>query len=799
MATLSGCPRPEELERFLLGYGDASSVESIEGHFASCAHCTELAGGFASDDEFDRAIRTAGQADETAELENLNSLVRVLQRAVAESRLQATIGFEGTLEKPIEPQATRTEKEAEVSAIGRYEIRGQLGAGGMGVVYRAHDPALDREVALKVVRRQLIASTDAVENFLAEARAVAAVEHDNIVAIHGVEVHDGVPCIVMPMLMGQSLAGFLEKNPPPVPLDRLMRLAVETLSGLSAAHSRGFVHRDIKPGNLWLEGAGDGKFGRVKILDFGLATSVGSDRVRFGGTPGFMPPEQIRNEVLDGRADLFSVGCVLYIAATGQSPFAGGNVSAVLVRTISHEVPPLGTVNPKLPARFASLVDRMLTKYPEGRPESADAALAELAEIEAEAEVRRRKLSRRRWLAGVGAATVAGGLGAWAFARPAAEAPPVAVEIEHDPDVTAAIASRDGQERVLRFPADNALSLVPGEYMLRLPNEVTGRKLEPSSFVVLPGEPRTLKISLVGEVAKSSAHDGPVTGVAAFAEKGELAVLSASLDRTLSAWTPGAKREPTLARASSPVRAFSASGDGRVLVTAGWNKQPPLELGVQRWNGRTLAVDGPPLDGHSRAISALAVSADGKQVLSASAGEVWLRSVPGQRREELVGHGEAKVVSAAFDATGKRALTGDDAGYLILWDTATARVLRKVVAQSVGDAGAVRAVAFAPKGFLSAGDDGIVRIWDPATFESRELSKRSKSVGCLAVTADGNRFLCGDAEGNAVLGSTVDGAILAILAGHRGPVNAIAFAPDGRNAVSGGADRTVRIWRLPLP
>ncbi len=371
-----------------------------------------------------------------------------------------------------------------MKAIGRYEIRGVLGAGGMGVVYEAYDPALERAIALKVVRRQLLASPEAVEQFLAEARAVAAVEHDNIVAIHGVEVHDDVPCIIMPMLKGQSLAGYLEKNPPPMPIDRLMRLAVETLSGLSVAHARGFIHRDIKPGNLWLEGASEGKFGRVKILDFGLAMAVGSARVRFGGTPGFMPPEQIRNEAIDGRADLFSVGCVLYIAATGRTPFEGGNATATLVRTISRDVPPLRSVNPAVPPRFAALVDRLLAKHPEGRPESADAVLAELAEIEAEADVRRRKLSRRRWLAGVAGATVAGGLGVWAFARrevTALELPPVAVEIEHDPDLIAAIASRDGREQVIRFPGDRAMSLAPGEYTIRLPSEVAGRKLEPST------------------------------------------------------------------------------------------------------------------------------------------------------------------------------------------------------------------------------------------------------------------------------------------------------------------------------
>ncbi len=793
MATLRPCPDRRDLEQFLLGHGDPASATGLEDHLSTCPTCATAAGQLSAEDELVSSVRKAVSTHATPEPKSVESLVSAFRLAARESDGR-TISYSGA-----NPPSDAPTAEQVPTAIGGYEVRGVLGRGGMGVVFHAFDRLLRREVAIKVVKREWRRSKDAVERFLAEARAVAAVEHDNIVVVHAVEMHDGHPCLVMPLLKGEPLSARLgTDNGPPLSVEHLTSLARDVLGGLVAAHAIGLIHRDIKPGNLWVESSRG--FGRVKILDFGLAVAAEQEGIGMGGTPGFMPPEQIHGGAIDPRADLFAVGCVLYRAATGRQAFDGKSSTDRLVRTITRDPQPVRELNPAIPPRLAAFIERLLAKEPADRVASATAALDELTAIEAEVSTRRRRTTRRAWLAGVAFAATAGGLAAW-FLN--ADPPPVAVEITHDPDITKLILSRDGREQVVELPKGAKLSLVPGEYTVKLPADVPGRRLEPASFTILPDTPAKVTVSLPGEVAVSKAHDGAVTGVAAFAGKGKgaVVVVSASLDRTLNSWTVGSADEPTVARLSSPARAFAATPDGKVIITAGGNKQPPTELGVQVWDGPSLTDNGPPLDGHTRMVNVAAVAADGSRIVTASASEVWLRSPRQSRREELIGHGEAKVTAAAVDATGKFALTGDDAGNMILWDAATASLRKKVLAQGVGAVGAVRAVGFTTGGIVSTGDDGVIRVWDATTFKARELTPKgeAKPQLCLAVSADGKRLVCGGADGVVSVWSVTEGRVLTTFTGHQGAVNAVAFTPDGTGAVSGGADRTVRVWRLPLP
>lgn len=794
MATLRPCPDRRDLEQFLLGHGDAASATELEEHLSTCPSCATAAGQVSAEDALVSSVKRAAETHATPEPKSVESLVSAFRVAARESA-ERTLSYSG-----VNPPADAPSAEAMPAAIGGYAVRGLLGRGGMGVVYHAFDRLLRREVAIKVVKREWRRSEDAVGRFLAEARAVAAVEHDNIVIVHAVEMLDAHPYLVMPLLRGEPLSARLgDGDGPPLPTPHLFRLAADVLNGLSAAHAAGLIHRDIKPGNLWVE-AGEGGFGRVKILDFGLAVATAREGIGMGGTPGFMPPEQIHGGAIDPRADLFALGCVLYRAATGRLAFDGNTATDRLVRTITRDPVPVRLLNPTIPPRLADLIGRLMAKEPANRLPSAAAALGEMFAIRAEAEARRRRMTRRAWLAGVAFAGTAGGLAAWFMT---ADPQPVAVEITHDPDVTTLILSRDGREQVVGLPEGARLKLVPGEYTAKLPAEVPGRRLEPTSFNILPGKPARVTLSLPGAVAVSKAHDAAVTGVAAYPGKGKgtVVVVSASLDRTLNSWAVGSDGEPTMARLSSPARAFAATPDGKLVVTAGGNKQLPAEFGVQVWDGRTLTDAGPPLDGHTRLVTVAAVAADGSRVVTASAAEVWLRSPQQSRREELIGHGDAKVTAAAVDSAGKFALTGDDAGAIILWDAASAKLLKKVVAQGVGEVGAVRGVGFTTDGFVSTGDDGVIRVWNSTTFKARELAAKgaAKPLLCLALSADGKRLLSGGADGVVTLWSVVEGQVLSSLTGHQGEVNAVAFTPDGAGAVSGGADRTVRVWRLPLP
>jgi len=275
------------------------------------------------------------------------------------------------------------QKPDELGRLGSYRVLGVLGAGGMGVVFRAEDPVLRRQIALKVMLPQYASQPAAKARFLREARSQAAVEHNHIIHIHQVAEDRDVAYITMPLLKGQTLADALKANPT-VPVAEAVRIAREMGEGLAAAHDSGLIHRDIKPANIWLEGRNR----QVKVLDFGLARAEadGADAVTqegaIIGTPAYMSPEQATGEPLDNRTDLFSLGVVLYQMLTGQQPFTGKNTPAILVSVTSHTPPRPAELNPQVPAELDALTMRLLAKAPDNRPASAEAVVDALREME---------------------------------------------------------------------------------------------------------------------------------------------------------------------------------------------------------------------------------------------------------------------------------------------------------------------------------------------------------------------------------------------------------------------------------
>jgi serine/threonine protein kinase/formylglycine-generating enzyme required for sulfatase activity/lysophospholipase L1-like esterase/DNA-directed RNA polymerase subunit RPC12/RpoP len=259
----------------------------------------------------------------------------------------------------------------EIGRLGGYRVLKVLGAGGMGVVFQAEDPRLERNVALKAMLPALAASETARQRFLREAKTAAAIEHDHIVPIFQVGEDRGVPFIAMPFLKGEPLDERLKRDKA-LTIAEVLRIGQEAAEGLAAAHEKGLVHRDIKPANLWLEAPK----GRVKILDFGLARAA-ADNAQLTqqgaiiGTPAYMAPEQAAGTPVDGRCDLFSLGCVLYRLATGQLPFKGNDTVSTLVAVATENPRPPGELRPELPARLSELILQLLAKKPEGRPASA--------------------------------------------------------------------------------------------------------------------------------------------------------------------------------------------------------------------------------------------------------------------------------------------------------------------------------------------------------------------------------------------------------------------------------------------
>ena len=261
-------------------------------------------------------------------------------------------------------------KPGSLGLLGPYDVTEVLGRGGFGIVLKAFDPALNRFVAIKVLSSQLAVSAAARSRFAREARAAAAVVHENVVAIHAVDSWNGLPYLVMPCIDGRSLQERVDRDGP-MAVKEVLRVGMQAAQGLAAAHDQGLVHRDIKPSNILLENGVE----RVKLSDFGLARAVDDASLTqsgvLAGTPQYMSPEQARGEVVDHRSDLFSLGGVMYFMCAGHPPFRANSTPAVLRRVCDDPHRPLRDINPDVPDWLAAVIDRLLAKEAGGRFSSA--------------------------------------------------------------------------------------------------------------------------------------------------------------------------------------------------------------------------------------------------------------------------------------------------------------------------------------------------------------------------------------------------------------------------------------------
>jgi serine/threonine protein kinase len=255
--------------------------------------------------------------------------------------------------------------------LGPYEVLEVIGRGGMGVVLKALDPGLGRVVAIKVLGPAWASHAAARRRFEREARATAAVRHEHVVAVYAVDEADGLPYLVMEHVPGLSLQQYVQRTGP-LPVEEIARIGMETAAGLAAAHAQGLIHRDVKPANILLEGAAR----RVKLSDFGLARTFDDASLTqsgvIAGTPQYMAPEQAHGTAIDQRADLFSLGSVLYTLCTGQPPFAAATTMAVIKRVCDDMPRPIRASNPRIPVWLVELIARLHAKRPADRFASAD-------------------------------------------------------------------------------------------------------------------------------------------------------------------------------------------------------------------------------------------------------------------------------------------------------------------------------------------------------------------------------------------------------------------------------------------
>lgn len=394
----NSCPSNETLNSYCIGLFSEADARWMEEHLESCPGCVGRLQNTPADDSLVEAFRQQGRKprprnpllDQLCERgRSLFSSRASVEMATTDSRDRDHTGYSvggsaspapggGELDflKPPQPGGT------EIGWLGNYRLLRELGRGGMGMVFEAEDSLLKRKVALKLIRPTLAGDVQAQQRFLREARAVAALQHDNIVTIYQVGEEQGTSYFAMQMLQGESLLSRLQREPL-LPVAEAVRIARETALGLAVAHSQGIIHRDIKPGNLFLEEVG----GRVKIMDFGLAWMdvPEAEATQTGavlGTPGYMAPEQTEGEV-DHRADLFSLGCVLYRMVTGTTPFKG-DTALQRMRSLLQDIPvPARQLNSQVSEPLSRFIERLMARDRKDRPVSA-AVVAKVLETTAD-------------------------------------------------------------------------------------------------------------------------------------------------------------------------------------------------------------------------------------------------------------------------------------------------------------------------------------------------------------------------------------------------------------------------------
>jgi tetratricopeptide (TPR) repeat protein len=403
------CPDPTLLAAFLKGRLAEADETVVVTHLDACHPCRERLDQLSNASELlgDRKPRMRPRPDQAEpELERVVAQLKAQDPCDAAERLAAvTVGFDiakhgaaavaHTLPlgaaKPCGAAQDQPPSESEslerlglgfvgpsldANALGRldrYDIRELVGRGGMGIVLKAFDSALNRVVAIKVLDPLLSKDPMARRRFTREAQAAAAVCHENVVTIHAVEEADGHPYLVMQYVAGVSLQEKIDRTGS-LGLKEILRIGTQTAAGLAAAHAQGLVHRDIKPGNVLLENGVE----RVKITDFGLARPCAENdtlRTTAGiivGTPSYMSPEQARGESLDQRTDLFSLGSVLYTMCTARAPFRAATAMALLRKVSDEDPPPIRSLNPEVPDWLAAITCKLMARDREQRYQTAD-------------------------------------------------------------------------------------------------------------------------------------------------------------------------------------------------------------------------------------------------------------------------------------------------------------------------------------------------------------------------------------------------------------------------------------------
>jgi len=680
--------------------------------------------------------------------------------------------------------------------IGPYEVTEAIGVGGMGVVLRAHDPKLNRVVAVKVMAPPSVANPTARKRFLREAQAAAAINHPHVVSIHAVDQTQKTPYLVMECIDGVSLAekiarcGHLE-------VKEIVRIGAQIAAGLAAAHAHGVVHRDIKPSNILLQDGVE----RVKITDFGLARAVDDLKVtRSGdvaGTPEFMSPEQAQGKRVDARSDLFSLGAVFYMMCTGRSPFRADSTIASLRRVCDDTPRPMREVNPDVPEWLAAIADRLLEKDPADRFQSAEElcqllgeCLAHLqdpvvnplpASLGAAAAARRstaRKrgaaASRRRWWVAV--AVILGVLAlvslseatgvthlAATIVRITTGEGTLVIEVD-DPAVE---VSLDGEELSIAGAGIQELRLRPGQYQFQAIK--SGNPVKQELVTITHGGRQVVTVGLespmIATDAKKQADDYTSTPEGAITQAGRL-----KSEFPLNYWVNDLAYSPTATellcgRAPQVVEIWNLQSGRRILVK-------PI--------GAKLAVSS-----HGDLVASCQTD---KEVCVLLSNLNDLHKIRVFVPREPVANKRIRRVSLSSDA--RYVAIGMDDRTARVWDVNTGQEVHRFDCDRP-----CWVVEFSPDGRTVLVGNNTLRLFEIESGKENWQISLGGFTPTAAFSPCGRWVIAAPANQLRVLDAGT-GEEVRRFEGHAGTIVSARFLPDGRHVISGSSDQTMRLWNL---
>ncbi len=669
-------------------------------------------------------------------------------------------------------------------SLGKYKILEEIGRGGMGAVYKAHDPFLDRTVAIKLLAPHLVLEPGFVERFLREARAAGRLQHPNIIPVYDVGQEGSNYYFVMACLPGASLKQRIAQKGRLEPVEALPILR-QLADALDYAHGKGLVHRDVKPANVMFD-----ERGQAVLMDFGIVKAVEESRLTGTGasvgTPHYMAPEQVKGAEVDARADQYALAIVAFEMLTGNVPFDATTTTAVLFKQVNDPPPSICKLCPDLPRAVEGVMNRALAKSPDKRYATCGEFVKALEPALAQAVTKPRKPVEKK-------------------PKPKPTPPPVpARPVEPPaPKPTVHLEAKPA-------PAPKPV-VAPAREARKMPWPLMGAGL---AVLVI--------VALVIIVASGKTGPATPTPMAAIQPSSTATPAPTStLQQTpmLTGTPMPPTQTPTLAptlRASTPVpqpaAVIALNSISQVTKLAEWNAgayktafspdSKLLALGrsaLSLWDvssGRELRT----FSESTNVAQSVAFSPDGTLLASGMDSNVKLREV--SSGHELRGF-HIRILRAvqwpalcvAFSPDGSMLAAGARQGILQLWDVVSGRELRNL-SVSTPDAGDVRSIAFSPDGqMLASVLGGEVKLWQVSSGrELRTLAKDEGSTSSVAFSPDSKLLATGSKR--SVLWDVSSGRELRILYGHADQVQSVAFSPDGELLASGSWDKTIKLWEV---